>query len=251
MRRGRVDGRGAARRRRDEGPARDADGRSPDHRAASSGRRHTWAPPSSRSRTSRRSATRVRPPCVACRSRSGPARSWASRRWRATARASWPRSSPGAALDVAAGSSWPARTSPTGRSAEDRSRRPTSRGPQCRRQRTEPLAGRQPDHEALPHEADRARLGDRRRRRAQGARRPEGRLRHLGAVDRHEVRLLSGGNLQRLILAREIESEPRLMIAVQPTRGLDVGAVETSTSCSSGGARRARRSCSCRRSWTS
>ena len=30
-----------------------------------------------------------------------------------------------------------------------------------------------------------------------------------------------------MILAREIESGPRLMIAVQPTRGLDVGAVET------------------------
>ena len=42
-----------------------------------------------------------------------------------------------------------------------------------------------------------------------------------------EARLLSGGNLQRVILAREIESGPRLMIAVQPTRGLDVGAVET------------------------
>jgi len=40
------------------------------------------------------------------------------------------------------------------------------------------------------------------------------------------VRLLSGGNLQRLILAREIESQPRLMVAVQPTRGLDVGAIE-------------------------
>jgi general nucleoside transport system ATP-binding protein len=42
-----------------------------------------------------------------------------------------------------------------------------------------------------------------------------------------EVRLLSGGNLQRLILAREIESEPELIIAVQPTRGLDVGAIES------------------------
>jgi simple sugar transport system ATP-binding protein len=42
-----------------------------------------------------------------------------------------------------------------------------------------------------------------------------------------EARLLSGGNIQRLILAREIESAPRLMIAVQPTRGLDVGAVES------------------------
>jgi len=40
------------------------------------------------------------------------------------------------------------------------------------------------------------------------------------------VRLLSGGNLQRLILAREISSHPKLMIAMQPTRGLDVGAIE-------------------------
>jgi simple sugar transport system ATP-binding protein len=42
-----------------------------------------------------------------------------------------------------------------------------------------------------------------------------------------QVRLLSGGNLQRLIFAREIDSKPRLMVAVQPTRGLDVGAIET------------------------
>ena len=41
------------------------------------------------------------------------------------------------------------------------------------------------------------------------------------------VRLLSGGNLQRLILAREIETKPTFMVAVQPTRGLDVGAIET------------------------
>jgi general nucleoside transport system ATP-binding protein len=40
------------------------------------------------------------------------------------------------------------------------------------------------------------------------------------------VRLLSGGNLQRVILAREISSKPTLMIAMQPTRGLDVGAIE-------------------------
>ena len=37
---------------------------------------------------------------------------------------------------------------------------------------------------------------------------------------------LSGGNLQKVILAREISAEPRLMVAVQPTRGLDVGAIE-------------------------
>jgi simple sugar transport system ATP-binding protein len=41
------------------------------------------------------------------------------------------------------------------------------------------------------------------------------------------ARLLSGGNLQRLILAREISTEPKLMVAVQPTRGLDVGAIES------------------------
>jgi simple sugar transport system ATP-binding protein len=40
------------------------------------------------------------------------------------------------------------------------------------------------------------------------------------------VRLLSGGNLQRVILAREISGRPNFMVAVQPTRGLDVGAIE-------------------------
>jgi len=40
------------------------------------------------------------------------------------------------------------------------------------------------------------------------------------------ARLLSGGNLQRLILAREISAQPKLLVAVQPTRGLDVGAIE-------------------------
>jgi simple sugar transport system ATP-binding protein len=43
---------------------------------------------------------------------------------------------------------------------------------------------------------------------------------------RYATRLLSGGNLQRLILAREISSQPRLLVAVHPTRGLDVGATE-------------------------
>ncbi len=41
-----------------------------------------------------------------------------------------------------------------------------------------------------------------------------------------QARLLSGGNLQRVILAREMSSNPKVMIAVQPTRGLDVGAIE-------------------------
>jgi simple sugar transport system ATP-binding protein len=40
------------------------------------------------------------------------------------------------------------------------------------------------------------------------------------------VRLLSGGNLQRVILAREFSGRPKMIVAVQPTRGLDVGAIE-------------------------
>jgi simple sugar transport system ATP-binding protein len=37
---------------------------------------------------------------------------------------------------------------------------------------------------------------------------------------------LSGGNIQKLILAREISRSPRVIIAAQPTRGLDIGATE-------------------------
>ena len=40
------------------------------------------------------------------------------------------------------------------------------------------------------------------------------------------VKLLSGGNMQKLLLAREITEKPSLLIAVHPTRGLDVGATE-------------------------
>ena len=37
---------------------------------------------------------------------------------------------------------------------------------------------------------------------------------------------LSGGNIQKVILAREIERKPKFLVAVYPTRGLDMGAVE-------------------------
>ena len=40
------------------------------------------------------------------------------------------------------------------------------------------------------------------------------------------ARSMSGGNQQKAIIAREIDRDPMLLVAVQPTRGLDVGAIE-------------------------
>jgi simple sugar transport system ATP-binding protein len=63
------------------------------------------------------------------------------------------------------------------------------------------------------------------------------RMRELAAalIRRYDVKVpgpdtparnLSGGNLQKLVLGREFEGEPRVLVAAQPTRGLDVGAIE-------------------------
>lgn len=41
----------------------------------------------------------------------------------------------------------------------------------------------------------------------------------------HRTRLLSGGNVQKLILGRSLLDQPRILIAAQPTRGLDEGAI--------------------------
>ncbi|MGO1470281.1 MAG: ABC transporter ATP-binding protein [Tissierella sp.] len=54
-------------------------------------------------------------------------------------------------------------------------------------------------------------------------------------IDRYDVRCsgvkqkagqLSGGNIQKLIVAREVEQNSRLLIAAEPTRGVDIGAME-------------------------
>ncbi|HZQ84692.1 MAG TPA: ABC transporter ATP-binding protein [Acidimicrobiales bacterium] len=50
----------------------------------------------------------------------------------------------------------------------------------------------------------------------------------VGSVDA-PLRSLSGGNQQRVVLARELARSPRVLVASQPTRGLDVGAIEYMT----------------------
>jgi simple sugar transport system ATP-binding protein len=45
------------------------------------------------------------------------------------------------------------------------------------------------------------------------------------SVDVHAGKL-SGGNAQKLVLARELARQPRVLLAAQPTRGLDVSAIE-------------------------
>ena len=51
-------------------------------------------------------------------------------------------------------------------------------------------------------------------------------LKEWGEGAKSITRGMSGGNQQKAIIAREVESNSDLLIAVQPTRGLDVGAIE-------------------------
>ncbi len=47
-----------------------------------------------------------------------------------------------------------------------------------------------------------------------------------GGGPRTPAASLSGGNQQKVVVAREVDGDPKVLIAAQPTRGLDVGAIE-------------------------
>jgi simple sugar transport system ATP-binding protein len=48
----------------------------------------------------------------------------------------------------------------------------------------------------------------------------------IKAAPGDRMRTLSGGNMQKALLARALANNPRVVVAAQPTRGLDVGATE-------------------------
>ena len=64
------------------------------------------------------------------------------------------------------------------------------------------------------------------------------------------ARELSGGNVQKLLLARELSGHAKVLIAASPTRGLDVAATESVRRLLTGRRSRAWVCCSSARTWT-
>ena len=160
-------------------------------------------------------------------SRCARARSSASRASTATARPSWPRRSPGCAT-AEAGTLRIGGEELTDASVARRRAAGLAYIPDDRYARglapaasitDNLLMGRHHGRLAPRGLLDRRAIGDRARR----------------LVEQFDVRVgsvsdaaatLSGGNAQKLVIARELESEPRFVLAAQPTRGIDVGAAE-------------------------
>ena len=73
------------------------------------------------------------------------------------------------------------------------------------------------------------------------------RSRAVDLIERYDIRapgpatptrVLSGGNVQKVLLARELSSDPKVLVAASPTRGLDVGAIEAARTLLAGAADR-------------
>ena len=154
------------------------------------------------------------------------ARSWGSQPSPATGRRELAEVAPGSGHAAGASGSRRRARQPLAWRGDPPWRPRTSRGPHLGGLRAEPVAGRQLDHEALPRPPiARGSFIDGPAARSLAERLKDGYQISAPSVD-SEARLLSGGNLQLLILARELETSPQLLVAVQPTRGLDVGAIE-------------------------
>ena len=164
----------------------------------------------------------VRSVCAKARSSASPAS-------RATASASSPRRSPGCGRPPAAcacqGQGAAARRPARGDPRRDRAR---SRGPARHRRRAVADDRGELGAEVVPRPArSRAARCSAGARSASGARQLIERYRVAAPGPHARARDLSGGNLQKLVLGREFSGEPKVLIAASPTRGLDVGAIET------------------------
>ena len=180
-------------------------------------------------RTSRWRTTAACPRSAASTSRCTRARSSGSPGSTTTARPSWSRRSPGCGCRAPAAIRVDGRdvthadvrgklAAGIGHIAEDRHRR----GLVLDFNLAENLCLR--DYTARPDRPARADLAEAHERARGAAARGVRRARRGPA--RRSRPSLSGGNQQKVVIAREIAEEPKVLIAAQPTRGLDVGAIE-------------------------
>ena len=103
-------------------------------------------------------------------------------------------------------------------------RRRHPRGPSRLRLRARPVGGREPV--ARPTRRGRALRAARPRQRCATPSELIAEFEIRCAGPDAPLRSLSGGNQQRVVLARELSADPKVLVAAQPTRGLDVGAIE-------------------------